>query len=784
MSACQTCTPKNDRFQRASVIAWALAPVALLAACGGGGSGGGMNSSPNPSGNPTPTPTATSTPAAQFDTAEYRRSDGPEQHNAVSAWSKGYSGTGVTIAIVDTGIDVDNAEFAGRLSSASKDIYSSRGQLDTSDDHGTNVALVAAAARNNSGVLGIAWGADVLAIRADTPGSCTADDPNSADDCGFADSAIANSIDHAVASGAKVINLSLGGDGGIASQLRAAVTDAIAAGVLIVVAAGNDGAAQLNGFPSAIADAVSGGVIVVGSVDENDTISDFSNRAGTYAGDYLAARGEVICCIYEGSEPFVDDEGFIYLFSGTSFSTPQVAGAAALLAQAFPNLSGAEIAEILFETARDAGAAGVDAIYGNGILDLAAAFQPVGTTSLAGSTTALALGASTGNASPAMGDAMTGASLTALVTDRYDRAFEVDLGARMAGAPVRNRLAGAVETRSRNIALGADKATLAFSIDARGQGVPRTGALELDAGDARAARVLAARVALEIAPGTALGFAYGESGDTLVAQLQGHDRTAFAIAPDANSAQGLFMRPDASLALRREIAGWGVTLAAESGAVLVADPNTPAAWRDQRRNERLSATSIALDRRQGPLEASVGLRWMAEDATLLGGRFNEAFGLNGADSVFLDVSAGFDLAPGWRLGGSLVQGRTMARSGGLVASGSRLSSRAWSLDLERQGVFAKGDALALRLAQPLRVESGALRLDLPTGYDYQTLRASSAIQTLSLAPRGRELIGELGWRGSLMGGNAGASLFYRRDPGHYEALPADAGMTLRWSGRF
>ena len=624
----------------------------------------------------------------------------------------------------------------------------------------------------------------MLAIRADTPGSCTTDDSASVDDCFFADSAITNSINHAVASGAKVINLSLGGEGGVSNSLRNAVANAVAGGTLIVVSAGNDGSAQLEGFAAALADAGSGGVIVVGSVDENDMISDFSNRAGTYADRFIAARGEVICCTYEGSEVFVDDDGFIYLFSGTSFSAPQVSGAAALLAQAFPNLTGVEIAEILFETARDAGAAGMDAIYGQGILDLKAAFQPLGATSLAGSSTKLALGAVTGTGSPAMGDATAGASLTAVVTDRYDRAFQVDLGARMGGAPVRNRLSGAVERRSRNIALGSDRAAIAFSIDAREQARPRIAALELNAEGTKAARVLAARVALDIAPGTSLGFAYGESADTLVTQLQGHDRSAFVIAPSASSAQGLFMRPDASVALRREVSGWGVTLAAESGAVLNADPFTPAAWRDQREGDRLSTTSIAFDRRHGPFEAALGLRWMAEDETLLGGHFHEAFVMRGADSLFLDVSAGIDFAPGWRFGGSLVEGRTIARAGGLVSSGSRLASRAWSLDLERRSVFADGDALAFRLAQPLRVENGGLRLGLPTAYDYETLTATASIQMLSLSPRGRELIGELGWRGSLLGGTAGTSLFYRRDPGHYEDLPDDKGLTVHWNGKF
>jgi hypothetical protein len=175
---------------------------------------------------------------------------------------------------------------------------------------------------------------------------------------------------------------------------------------------------------------------------------------------------------------------------------------------------------------------------------------------------------------------------------------------------------------------------------------------------------------------------------------------------------------------------------------------------------------------------------MAEDRTLLGGRFHDAFGLDGADTLFLDAQAGWQPAPGWRLGAALRQGWTSARGGGLVAPGSRLASRAWSLDLERQGVFAPDDSLGLRLSQPLRVESGALKLALPVAYSYDTLLADYGTRSLSLAPQGRELMAELAWRGRLLSGDAAASLFYRRDPGHYASVPDDKGVALRWARKF
>src|SRR5690606_34774922 len=102
-------------------------------------------------------------------------SDGPLEHNAATAWNSGRTGRGVTIAVVDTGIDEDSPEFAGRVSPLSRDMTGSNRPLTGSDDHGTNVSMVAAAARNNSGILGIAFDSTIMALRSDTVGSCAGD---------------------------------------------------------------------------------------------------------------------------------------------------------------------------------------------------------------------------------------------------------------------------------------------------------------------------------------------------------------------------------------------------------------------------------------------------------------------------------------------------------------------------------------------------------------------------------------------------------------------------------
>ncbi|MEO6718170.1 MAG: peptidase S8, partial [Novosphingobium sp.] len=194
--------------------------------------------------------------------------------------------------------------------------------------------------------------------------------------------------------------------------------------------------------------------------------------------------------------------------------------------------------------------------------------------------------------------------------------------------------------------------------------------------------------------------------------------------------------------------------------------------------------AFAADRNFGALEMGLAASWLAEDRTVLGARFHDSFGKGGADSVFLDAIAAWPFASGWRLGAAWRQGFTRARPGGLIAGGSRLVSNAWSFDVSRSAVFAARDSLALRLAQPLRVQSGGLNFDLPDTYSYDTLTATNGISTVNLSPGGREIDGEIVWHGFLWGGAASASLFYRHNPGHFARLADDKGVAMSWKTGF
>ncbi len=513
----------------------ALLSVAALSLAGCGGSGGARPSpapappsAPAPSPAPAPTPTPTPPPTGNFNTAEVRRSDGVNFHGAITAYQAGATGQDILAGVIDDGIDEDSPEFAGRISSLSADVAGSRG-INGEGSHGTNVAQILLGAKNDSGTMGIAFNANLLVLRADRPGSCATEDPtNDESGCRFPESAIAAGLDRAVTAGARVVNISLGGGDPPGTTLRSAVARATAAGIIVILSAGNEGDTTANGnnpnnpelFAQGVRDAGGGLVIIVGSVDENGASSSFSNRAGTYAGSYLSALGEGVCCVYENG--VLKTQGnFVFVLNGTSFAAPQVAGAVALLAQAFPNLSSQQIVQLLYQSARDAGAAGADGVYGQGILDIARAFQPIGATTLAGTATAVHLDQSLGLLGGPMGDAGAAhpGSTVGIVSDGFGRAFSVDFGQSLAVRRPDFKLSGALGGRVRQQSAASDGTALSLVT------APGIGGGDALAGlsfyDARQARTLAASVVTRLDAQTRIGFAAGRGTSGLLAGERG-----------------------------------------------------------------------------------------------------------------------------------------------------------------------------------------------------------------------------------------------------------------------
>ncbi|QBX36538.1 peptidase S8 [Brevundimonas sp. S30B] len=349
--------------------------------------------------------------------------------NAISAWQSGATGRGVTVSVVDSGIQMDHPDLATNISPLSTDIVVGRNQIMGQDRHGTRVSGVIAAPFNDYGTVGVAYNATILSIRADIS-NCT--DPDNT--VCFRGSDLARALDYAVANGAKVINLSLGGEAPLGTAFEAALARAIGAGVVFAIASGNEAGANPE-WPGRYASdpRFAGGIIVTGAHNVNNQIAGFSNRAGVSRDYFLSAPGVEV--ITDCETPTT-----CWRVNGTSFAAPAVAGALALLLEAFPNLTGRQAVDILLRTGRDAGDVGADGVYGRGLLDIAQAFQPVGaTTSPQSDGTAVRVAQLPGaHVGGAFGAALSTPALDTIAHDEFQRLFRMNLGAAYSPAPRRS----------------------------------------------------------------------------------------------------------------------------------------------------------------------------------------------------------------------------------------------------------------------------------------------------------------------------------------------------------
>ncbi|ANC76427.1 alkaline serine protease [Fictibacillus phosphorivorans] len=226
----------------------------------------------------------------------------PQKVGAQSAWDITRGSSTTKIAIIDTGVDYNHPDLAGKVIKGYDYVSDDWDPMDQ-NDHGTHAAGIAAAATNNArGIAGMAPNVSIYAVRVlDANGSGSLDD-------------VANGIYHAVDNGAKVVSLSLGGPGS-ATSLQNAVNYAVSKGVVVVAAAGNENTSAPS-YP-----AYYSGAIAVAATDRNDVRASFSNY-GSWV-DVAAPGVDIASTVRNG--------GYAYM-SGTSMACPLVAGVAGLLA--------------------------------------------------------------------------------------------------------------------------------------------------------------------------------------------------------------------------------------------------------------------------------------------------------------------------------------------------------------------------------------------------------------------------------------------------------------------
>ena len=690
-------------------------------------------------------------------------------------------GTGQTVGLIDTGIDTGHPVFAGKI--VTEHFFSgATDETGSRRSHGTAVASVIAArpsasfTQNVTAARGVAWGADVAMFAVSAGQRVGNYAPISLAGLSSADNSWSSEINYVInwSNGGRTldfVNLSVGFLGIInqysAQDLRTNFGNAISAlaqsgateKTVFIWAAGNahrdpcdpndfvnnsdlcvefiennismhrvdaKSVQVLPGLPARI-DELRGHVIAVVGIAANGEIAGFSNRCGIAADWCLAAPGAGIRLAYFGPDPDDSSPGArgAYTGNGTSFAAPMVAGGLVLMKHRFRDqLSNTALLSRLLATADKSGIYADSTVYGQGLMDLGAATEPVGGTTISLGDTVRAAGIDITRTRLELGDAF-GDGPTRALDGREIVAFDE------LGAPFWYELAS-------------------FTGAARG-------------------RPLTARLS---------GFLkrpQGERGSALW-------RPAFGVVEtDRSSASGLRLgRLDASA----EGAGGHLSLAGRALALSAVGEGGLAAhaFSTEGLDGELPAAGAVLSWR--PEGSVLGLRGglVSERETVLGSQAAGAFGRVAAVSLFagIEARARFD---GWQLVADAEVGTAnVSVRDGLIAALSPLTTSAFALRATRP--LADEGALMLSLSQPLRVEAGRALLSVPVGRTKEGLVRRHSVAA-DVTPTGRQIELEARWQRRLAGaGELSLSAAWSRHPGHAAAAAPQLTILAGWHYTF
>ncbi|AKB52358.1 Chitin binding protein [Methanosarcina barkeri str. Wiesmoor] len=284
---------------------------------------------------------------------------GVDKIDAPAVWQQGINGKGITVAVVDTGIDATHPDLDDLDDNPSTndpkvvgwvDYINSQSSAYDDNGHGTHVAGIVSGTGDNGIQTGVAPGTKLLVAKVfDSEGD------------GYLSTCILG-FEWAVNNNARIISFS-GGSPEHDSLFTTMINKVVAAGVVPVIAAGNDG--DGSGTITCPGDELNS--LTVGATDSSDAIADFSSRGPvtlddqTYIKPDISAPGVSIPSTYPG-------DGYAY-GDGTSMAAPHVSGTVALILEKKPTMTPAEVKKELESTAVDLGSAGKDNDYGSGRID-------------------------------------------------------------------------------------------------------------------------------------------------------------------------------------------------------------------------------------------------------------------------------------------------------------------------------------------------------------------------------------------------------------------------------
>lgn len=713
-----------------------ICSIGGLSACGGGGGGGGDSGG---SGYPVSSiaprygaPEATlsdpglSAAASAWVSDEYRHSTGLSRIRAAQGYAARTlglpGGQGTRVAVIDSGIDFSNPEFAN---AESYRFANSNLTTDTRDraGHGTHVAGIIAARRDGYGVHGIAYNAQPVALKVLEWDGAASTSSNTGD------SDIARAILSAAgistnvpiynyygtrvdtlatitAAHSDVINMSLGGPGS-SSQIRNAMRDAAQAGTIIVSSLGNEGIVGPTGAPAVYSDQLSGMGIAVAALNEAGSgLASFSNSCGSLV-SCISAPGEFIQSTVPNYSNGFGDIGYAYA-SGTSMAAPYVSGAAALAIAAFPGVSPEDIVDRIFETATDLGASGWDSTYGYGRLNVGALMQPIGGLSVTTGSTVSGQSVDVTRFQSVAGPGGSGAALaagarTVMAVDERGFPFAYDLSDTGASGQRATQEALddfiAFDTAGHSSAILPD---LGLAVSFVHEDQPT-------AGHARSLReedvygTGQANVSFAVAPGLILGLS-SQSG--LTSDLSGTHMSLVSSGLLGSSAT------DAD----------PVPFSGEGDAVRMAYALTDNLWVETGvhmaegyyGDSDTNTALFGLRHRLGAFEVGARVAYVEEDGAILGTVYDGYTNSLSAETV----TGGVDLAwqatnrTSFSAGYSVAQ--TQSHSSGLAEFGTQISD-SFSAAAQIRALFGEEDRLTLIASLPFATQSAMARMRLPVG---------------------------------------------------------------------
>lgn len=699
--------------------------------------------------------------------------------NAKAAYDKGITGKGVTIAIADTGIDLNNAEFAGRISRDSKawdqtvcvsncsdpgnEVTEVRpGNLQDTAGHGTAVAGVAAAAANNSGVHGVAYDATILALK-DSDGASMS-------------SLSGKLLNYAVDKGTFVLNYSgyvkgtglLGDCDFCATGLQSGMNRFKTGNMLFVNAVSNT--AGEDTYKGTHVEALLGtnleykqwflfGIRAEKTPEQNGNPGILADR--TLA---VNAQAVKILTIGGGTDSASGiNTGGVVNGAGNSFAAPAVAGAAALLKQYWPQLGGKEISQVLLDTADAPGGKGN--VSGFKMLNMQTAMSAqaptLSTTTaisladssvLVPSTSAPSLASTSVTFSPAFGSGTAMNSFatnagTSIALDKYGRDFTVNVG----------NLASAREGATHSIYGSLQLRSMAGTYAAPAEGQAGLLAFASNLGADTSAHQ--ERLALS-------GRGGQTSPITLPLAFDGIGRVKASVTANA---YGSVERSDlvtGQMLRNLGFASYGSSLAfvLPGYTLRMASAKDNGVVNAQNLASRLNNVA-ALGSRSNYNEASVtfekgslkgvtlGFGMANEERQALGMTGTGALAINGANTSLARLGWTGDVGS-FTLTGEAMYGATKVNDGsGLIAFDGPVTSTGFRFQADK---LAFGGTATFGVTMPLAVSSAAIRYASPTAYNWQTGEFEVTNKRFSVAPGARETNLELAWAKSFMGAADGS----------------------------